>query len=86
MATFEVLVTIENRPELSDPEGETILKDLILKGTHKSVSAVRTAKMLRLWLDADDAESARNSARSICDGLRLYNPLVSRVNIAVADC
>ena len=31
MPQFKVIVTIENKPGLSDPEGKTILKDLILK-------------------------------------------------------
>jgi len=33
MATYTVHVTIENKPGISDPEGETILNDLVLKGT-----------------------------------------------------
>ena len=32
MTRFEVTVTIGNKPGLSDPEGQTILKDLVLKG------------------------------------------------------
>ena len=34
MATFNVHVTIENKLGISDPEGDTILNDLVLKGTH----------------------------------------------------
>ena len=85
MPTFVVLVTIENKPELSDPEGETILKDLVLKGTNKPISEIRTAKMLRLKLDAPDGESAQNMAKEICDELHLYNPLVSRIGISFAN-
>lgn len=85
MPAFDVLVTIENKPELSDPEGETIFRDLVLRSTHKSISGIRTAKMLRLKLDAEDGESAQKTAREICDDLRLYNPLVSRIGIALAQ-
>jgi len=87
LPTFEVLVTIENRPELSDPEGATILRDLVLKGTDRKVTDIRTAKMLRLTLEADDADDARNAVGEICDGLRLYNPVVSRarIDVVVAD-
>jgi len=87
LSTFEVLVTIENRPELSDPEGATILRDLVLKGTDRKVTDIRTAKMLRLTLEADDADDARNAVGEICDGLRLYNPVVSRarIDVVVAD-
>jgi len=31
MPSFLVHVVIENKPGISDPEGETILKDLVLK-------------------------------------------------------
>ena len=50
MATFNVHVTIENKPGISDPEGETILNDLVLKGTHKTVSKIKTAKMLKFTI------------------------------------
>ena len=47
MTTFDVRVTIENKHGISAPEGDTILNDLVLKGTHKTVSKIKTAKMLR---------------------------------------
>ena len=47
MVTFEVDVVIENKPGISDPEGDTILNDLVLKGTHKKVSKIKAAKMLK---------------------------------------
>ncbi len=37
MPSFLVHVVIENKPGISDPEGETILKDLVLKGNFLSV-------------------------------------------------
>jgi phosphoribosylformylglycinamidine synthase len=43
MATFSVHVTIENKPGISDPEGDTILNDLVLKGTHKNISKIKTS-------------------------------------------
>ncbi len=88
MPRFKVAVTVENRQGLSDPEGETILRDLVLKsgrgeGGGGRVSEIRTAKMLRMVIDAADAESAVRDVRGICDGLRLYNPLVSTVDVTV---
>jgi len=32
MPTYNVHVIIENKPGISDPEGDTILNDLVLKG------------------------------------------------------
>ena len=47
MPLFKVHVTIENKPGISDPEGDTILNDLVLKGSFSSVSKIRSAKMLK---------------------------------------
>ena len=54
MATFDVHVTIENKPGISDPEGETILNDLVLRGLHKSVTKIKTAKMLKFTITEKD--------------------------------
>ena len=37
MPEFNVTVIIENKPGISDPEGETILNDLVLKSKNSSV-------------------------------------------------
>ena len=85
MPAFEVTVTIENKPGLSDPEGDTILRDLVLKeGSGSRISGIRTAKMLRLAIESEDADSAVREVRGICDRLRLYNPLVSVVGTSAA--
>ena len=54
MTTFNVNVIIENKSGISDPEGETILNDLVLKGTHKTVSKIKTAKMLKFTINEND--------------------------------
>jgi len=83
MAIFNVHVTIENKPGISDPEGDTILNDLVLKGTHKSVSKIKTAKMLKFTIKERDEKSAQSQVQEICDDLRIYNPMVSKVTIDV---
>jgi phosphoribosylformylglycinamidine synthase len=40
---FMVNVSIENKPFLNDPEGETVLNDLILKGNYSDIVSVRSA-------------------------------------------
>ena len=85
MAIFSVHVTIENKPGISDPEGETILNDLVLKGTHKAVSKIKTAKMLKFTIKEKDHKSAQIKVQEICDELRIYNPMVSKVIIDVFD-
>ena len=85
MASYRVHVTIENKPGISDPEGKTILNDLVLKGTHKNVSQINTAKMLKFSIDETDKQSAQSKVQEICDELRIYNPMVSIVTIDVFD-
>jgi len=85
MANFEVHVTIENKPGISDPEGETILNDLVLRGLHKSVSKIKTAKMLKFTIKEKDKETAQLKVQKICDDLRIYNPMVSKVTVDVFD-
>ncbi|KAF6247629.1 phosphoribosylformylglycinamidine synthase, purS protein [Nitrosopumilus sp. b3] len=83
MAIFNVHVTIENKPGISDPEGDTILNDLVLKGPQKSVSKIKTAKMLKFTIEENDKKSAQSKVKAICDELRIYNPMVSKVTLDV---
>ncbi len=78
-------MTIENKPGISDPEGETILNDLILKGGDSSISKIKTAKMLKFTIKEKDKKSAQAKVQKICDELRIYNPMVSKVTIDVFD-
>ena len=82
MPTFNVHVTIENKPGISDPEGETILNDLVLKGAHKTISKIGTAKMLKFTIQEKDGRTAQMAVQKVCDELRVYNPMVSRVSIS----
>ncbi|MCS6768115.1 MAG: phosphoribosylformylglycinamidine synthase subunit PurS [Candidatus Nitrosocaldus sp.] len=77
MPLYRVNVLIENKPYISDPEGDTILKDLVIKGGYQQVRSIRVAKMLRLEVEADTEGDARDMVRRMCDELRLYNPMLS---------
>ena len=48
MPTYNVHVIIENKPGISDPEGDTILNDLVLKGKNSSVKKLVLEKSLNL--------------------------------------
>jgi phosphoribosylformylglycinamidine synthase PurS subunit len=85
MAIFNVHVIIENKPGISDPEGKTILNDLVMKGTHKTVSKIKTAKMLKFTINEKDKKTAQSKVQDICDDLRIYNPMVSKVVIQVFE-
>jgi len=81
MRSFIVSVIIENKPGLVDPEGDTILNDLILKDKKTSVKKVRSAKMLKFEIEAKNKELAEKTVLELCNELRIYNPLVSKVSV-----
>ena len=81
MPTYVVHVIIENKPNISDPEGDTILNDLVLKGNNPSVKKIQVGKILKFTVDATDKKMAEKIVENICQELRIFNPLVSKVMI-----
>ena len=81
MSTYVVHVIIENKPNISDPEGDTILNDLVLKNKNSSVKKIRAGKILKFTIEATDKKMAEKTVESICQELRIFNPLVSKVII-----
>jgi len=85
MSLYTVHVIIENKPGISDPEGETILKDLVLKGSYSSVKKIRSAKMLKFKINEKNKVLAEKKIQKLCDDLRIYNPMVSKITIEVFE-
>ena len=85
MPLYTVHVIIENKPGISDPEGETILKDLVLKGSYSSVKKIRAAKMLKFKINEKNKTLAEKKIKKLCDDLRIYNPMVSKITIEVFE-
>tara|TARA_B110000263_G_scaffold59868_1_gene51320 strand:+ start:295 stop:555 length:261 start_codon:yes stop_codon:yes gene_type:complete len=83
MPNFQVSVVIENKPGISDPEGDTILNDLVLKGDHKYITKISAGTILKFSIIEINEESAKNKVIKICDDLRIYNPLVSKATATV---
>ena len=81
MPMYLVDVIIENKPNISDPEGDTILNDLVLKGNNPSVKKIQVGKILKFTVDATDKKMAEKIIENICQELRIFNPLVSKVII-----
>jgi len=81
MPMYIVHVIIENKPNISDPEGDTILNDLVLKGNNSSVKKIQVGKILKFTVDATGKKMAENIVEDICQELRIFNPLVSKVMI-----
>ena len=83
MPDFQVSVVIENKPGISDPEGDTILNDLVLKGKNKNISKIRSGTILKFSITENDENTAKDEILKICDELRIYNPLVSKVTATI---
>ncbi|HEX6294006.1 MAG TPA: phosphoribosylformylglycinamidine synthase subunit PurS [Nitrososphaeraceae archaeon] len=80
---FKVIVTIENKPFINDPEGETIYRELLLKNNYKNIKSVRTAKVLKLITIATNSKEAVLSIIKMREDLRIFNPLVSNCQVNV---
>ncbi len=85
LSEFKIDVLIANKPDIKDPEGETILQDLFLRNNFDDVISVRTAKVLQLKIKARDINEAKKRALLLCDELRIYNPSVSVCEIRSSD-
>ena len=81
MATYIVHVIIENKPNISDPEGDTILNDLVLKSKNSPIKKIRAGKILKFTVEATDKKKAEKTVENICQELRIFNPLVSKIAI-----
>ena len=68
---------IENKPNISDPEGDTILNDLVLKSKNPSIKKIRVGKILKFTIESTDKKNAEKTVQNICQELRIFNPLVS---------
>ena len=77
MPKFLVQVVIENKPYINDPEGETIYRDLIVKGGYSNVQSVRSAKMLKMAINSRSDKIAESTVKKLCEELRIFNPVVS---------
>ena len=85
MVDYNVDVIIENKPGINDPEGDTILNDLVLKGKFSNVKKIHSAKMLKFSITEKNKKLAESKVLKICDELRIYNPLVSKVTVNVKN-
>jgi phosphoribosylformylglycinamidine synthase PurS subunit len=81
MGKYLVVVTIENKKQVGDPEGETIKKDLILRRGYSNVESVRSAKCYNIVINTNSEREAKKDVTKLCEELRIYNPIVSNCTI-----
>ncbi len=80
-AMFGVLVEVQLRPGIADPQGATIQRALPALG-FDGISAVRAGKAFRFEIDALDEEEALLHARVVADRL-LANPVIEDATVTV---
>lgn len=78
---FLIAINIENKKYLDDPEGDTILRDLIVKGGYSNIESVRTAKTLKIVVTSSSEKEALMTVERLCTDLRIYNPVLSDCTI-----
>jgi phosphoribosylformylglycinamidine synthase PurS subunit len=78
---FSVEIVISNKPQARDPEGETIMRDLIHNEGLASVKEVRTGKLLAVKVEAASEQEARDKVVAMCNDLRMYNPVAHSLSI-----
>lgn len=80
---FSVEIVISNKPQARDPEGDAIARDLMHKSGFDSVKEVRAGKLLTVKVEAESEEDARKKVVSMCNDLRIYNPVAHSLNVRV---
>lgn len=80
---YTVSVVISNKEFLKDPEGETVLNDLILKENYTDFVSVRSARSFTIKVKAENEMDAIEKVRNMCNDLRIYNPVVSKCDISI---
>ena len=80
---FSVLVEVQLRPGVADPQGSTIERSLPALG-FGGVTGVRVGKAMRFALDAADAAAAHAEVAEMCERF-LTNPVIEDAVITVSE-
>jgi phosphoribosylformylglycinamidine synthase PurS subunit len=79
MSTFSVVVEVQLREGVADPQGATIERSLPTLG-FDGVSGVRVGKCIRFTIDAADEHAARSEVDDLCKRF-LANPVIEDVTV-----
>jgi phosphoribosylformylglycinamidine synthase len=82
MTAFEARVEVAHRPGIADPAGATVERALPALG-YTNVTQVHLGKVIRLVIDATDADAARAQVEEMCERL-LANPVIESYEVTVA--
>ena len=78
---YIVEVVLENKPAARDPVGTTIQKDLLAKKGYEMVSNVRSGQYLRIYINAESEDQAKELVDKMCNELRIFNPVTQNLTI-----
>jgi phosphoribosylformylglycinamidine synthase PurS subunit len=78
---FDVLVEVQLREGIADPEGTTIERSVTALG-FAGVGGVRSGKAIRFHVDAADEEAARHLVDGLCQRF-LINPVIETAAVTV---
>ncbi|NHJ04921.1 MAG: phosphoribosylformylglycinamidine synthase subunit PurS [Candidatus Heimdallarchaeota archaeon] len=83
MPEFLAEIIIEGKKNARDPEGETIMRDLMIKHGYDMVDSVRSGKILKVKLKAKDDKDAEDICFNMVNELRIYNPVAHVCTIKI---
>ena len=82
MAEFAAHVEVSHRPGIADPAGATVERALPALG-YTNVAQVHIGKVIRLVVDAADADAARAQVEEMCEKL-LANPVIESYEVTIS--
>jgi phosphoribosylformylglycinamidine synthase PurS subunit len=83
MTTFSIVVEVQLREGVADPQGATIERSLPTLG-FDGVSGVRVGKCIRFTVDASDESTARAEVDDLCTRF-LSNPVIEDVDVRIDE-
>lgn len=78
---MKVMVTIDRRPEIADPEGTTVARALLELGFTEARS-VRMDRVIHMEVDGDDPVEVKSRVEDMCRQL-LANPVLEDFSVEV---
>jgi phosphoribosylformylglycinamidine synthase len=82
MAEFAAHVEVCHRPGIADPAGATVERALPALG-YTNVTQVHIGKVIRLVVEAADADAARTEVEEMCEKL-LANPVIESYEVTIS--
>ncbi len=82
VTAYAARVDVSHRPGIADPAGATVERALPALG-YTNVAQVHIGKVIRLVVEASDADAARAQVDEMCQRL-LANPVIESYEVSIA--